>query len=412
MREPERSVYGMRVLYCTDTWLPQVNGVTVVTEVSARGVAERGWEVEVIAPRYPAADLIALSKVFGSSAAIPRVHSIPSLPAPRYPELRIALPDAIGIARKIRRFAPDLVHCATEFVIGRLGMWAADRLGIPVVTSYHTNFRQYAEIYGLGRVASAIERHIAAMHANAWRTYTPSVDARNELWRLGVREVEVWGRGVDTGAFTPERRSGALRTRLGLQSAFTFLYVGRLAQEKSVDVVLRAFARLTAKLGHDSVRLVVAGSGPDEPRLREMAPRGTTFLGNLDRSRELPELYATADAFVFASTTETLGLVVLEAMASGLPVIATPVGGVAEHLRDNVNGLSFQQGNVEALADTMHRLAATPWLREELSEGALRTAQALSWDAELDRLDASYRAVCEEARSVRDLPLKLGLRKA
>jgi glycosyltransferase involved in cell wall biosynthesis len=373
----------------------------------------RGWEVEVIAPRYPAAELASRPNVFEAPGLVtPKVHGIRSLPAPRYPELRMALPDVVAINRAMRQFKPDLVHCATEFVIGRLGMWAADRIGIPVVTSYHTNFRQYADLYGLRPVAGMIERYLGRVHANAWRTYTPSVAARDELSRLGVREVEVWGRGVDTVRFNPERRSAHLRVRLGLQSAFTFLYVGRLAPEKSVHVVLRAFARLTEKLGRDVVRLVVAGSGPAEAALRESAPPGTTFLGNLDRTRELPALYATADAFAFASTTETLGLVVLEAMASGLPVLAAPVGGVAEHLRDGENGLAFPANDDAALAEAMHRMATTPYLREDLSEGALRTAAALRWEAELDRLDASYRAVCEQAREVRDLPMRLGLRKA
>src|SRR5262245_7783561 len=111
----------MRVLYCTDTFLPQVNGVTVVTDISARGLMDRGWEVEVIGPRYPASELAGRPNVFaGLNGRSPQVHGIRSFPAPRYPELRIAVPDFITISRRVRRFAPDLVHCATEFVIGRL----------------------------------------------------------------------------------------------------------------------------------------------------------------------------------------------------------------------------------------------------------------------------------------------------
>ena len=399
----------MRVIYCTDTYLPQVNGVSVVTDVSVRGLLKLGWQVEVIAPRYPEHSASARHDVFGAIANTP-VHSIRSLPAPRYPELRMALPDAWTVYRAIRDARPDLVHCATEFMIGRLGMWAANRLGIPVVTSYHTNFGQYADVYGLGRLGGVLERYLAGERA-AWRTYTPSEASRGELLRLGVEDVEVWGRGVDLEQFRPDRRSVALRTSLGVRRAFTFLHVGRLAPEKNVGVVLRAFGKLLDRVGPDSVRLVIAGTGPDEPALRETAPPGTVFLGNLDRARELPTLYATADAFVFASTTETLGLVVLEAMASGLPVIAAPAGGVADHLRDGINGLAYPANDVEALSNAMHHLVTGSDLSEQLGAGALATARALGWDAEVERLDRSYRAVCAQAQLVRDLPLRLGLRK-
>lgn len=403
-------VLTMRVVYCTDTYLPQVNGVSVVTDISVRGLMARGWEVEVIAPRYPRQTIGARPDVFG----VPRtavVHSIRSVPAPRYPELRMALPDAWTVYRTIQRAAPDLVHCATEFMIGRLGLWAANRLGIPVVTSYHTNFRQYAEVYGLGGLGGMLERYLARFHRAAWRTYTPSESSRAELLRLGVEEVEVWGRGVDLAQFRPDQRSAQLRITLGVRQAFTFLYVGRLAPEKNVAVVIRAFAKLLERVRPDAIRLVIAGSGPDEAALRESAPPGTVFLGNLDRTRDLPALYATADAFVFASTTETLGLVVLEAMASGLPVLATPAGGVAEFLRDGVNGLAFAANDADGLAHRMHQLVAGSHLSEALGAGALATARALGWDAEVERLDRSYRAICANAQQVRELPLRLNLKK-
>ncbi len=401
----------MRVLYCTDTYVPQVNGVSVVTDISARGLAARGWDVEIVAPRYPQAARGPASPGRPEQPG-PPVHDVLAFPAPRYPDLRMAFPAPWRVARIIGRFRPDIVHCATEFAVGRVGMWAAVRRGIPVVTSYHTNFAQYAPLYGLGRAEGMLERYIASVHRSARRTYTPSTASRAELWRMGVADVEVWGRGVDLAIFTPDRRSARTRARIGVQNAFTFVYVGRLAPEKSVDVVLEAYARLVARAAPDAVRLVVAGSGPAEPALRRAAPPGVRFLGNLERARELPELYASADAFVFASVTETLGLVVLEAMACGLPVIAVPAGGVSDHLRDNDNGLAVPANDSEAMAQAMWRMATEAGLRECLSEGALRTARALGWSAELDRLDASYRGLCEETEAVRALPVRLGLRRA
>jgi glycosyltransferase involved in cell wall biosynthesis len=374
----------MRVLYCTDTYLPQVNGVSVVTDLSARGLAARGWQVCVLAPSYPAARAApragTLAQAPASDHGAVTVESVPAFPAPRYPELRIAVPFPWKVARVVSRFAPDIVHCATEFAIGRVGMWAAMRAGIPVVTTYHTNFGEYASCYGFGRLRGPLERYIASVHRAARLTYTPSSASRSKLWRMGVSDVEIWGRGVDTAQFSPSRRGDALRRRLALGHAFTFLHVGRLAPEKNVGMVLQAFRLLTQEFGPDVVRLIVAGAGPAEGALRADPPRGTVFLGNLDRDAELPELYASADAFVFASVTETLGLVVLEAMASGLPVIAVPAGGVRDHLRDGVNGIAVAPGDIAGMARAMRTLATVSGLRERLGAGARATAVALDWN--------------------------------
>lgn len=139
---------------------------------------------------------------------------------------------------------------------------------------------------------------------------------------------------------------------------------------------------------------MIAGAGPKDAELRAAAPEGVTFLGNLDRHSVLPRLYASCDAFVYSSLTETLGLVILEAMASGLPVVATPAGGVADHLRDGVNGIAYPARDVRALAQAMVRLALDRPGSRGLATAARATAEELSWEAELDRLDVMYRHVC------------------
>jgi glycosyltransferase involved in cell wall biosynthesis len=198
---------------------------------------------------------------------------------------------------------------------------------------------------------------------------------------------------VDDVLFHPSKRSLTLRQRLNLGHAFTFLHVGRLAPEKGVDVLLDAFAELERALGSEAVKLVVAGAGPSLGALKARAPKSVIFLGNLDRQRELPALYASADAFVFASTTETLGLVVLEAMAAGTPVVATAEGGVADHLRHETNGLAYPAMDAHACALAMRRLVDERPLLLKLREGARATAERRTWEHEMDRLDASYREV-------------------
>jgi phosphatidylinositol alpha 1,6-mannosyltransferase len=383
----------MRILFCTDTYPPQVNGVSVVTAISVRGLIARGWDCEVIAPRYPENG----DGLVVDDGGAPRT-SIPSLPAPLYKEVRLAAPAWGTVRRVAERFKPDLIHCATEFVVGRLGRRASRRLGVPFCTSYHTDFAKYAAAYGIPWLRGAVSRSIAAFHDSAARTFTPSAPSRDELARLGVRRVEVWGRGVDGEQFHPRKRSLAAREGFHAGDAFTFVHVGRLAPEKHVECLIDAFAEVESLCGSGSVRLVIAGTGPSLLALRARASRGVTFLGTLDRAKVLPSLYASADAFLFSSITETLGLVILEAMASGLPCIATPAGGVADNLRDGINGLAFPPLDSRACAAAMLRLVRDPPLTTALRAGARAHAEVRSWESELDRLDAAYREVLSRPR--------------
>jgi phosphatidylinositol alpha 1,6-mannosyltransferase len=383
----------MRVLYCTDTYPPQINGVSIVTAVSVTGLSRRGWSCAVVAPKYPPEAYVA---GLGADPAA-EVTSLPSIALPGYPELRLAVRGVKTVRALVERYRPDLVHCETEFSVGRFGQRAAAEYRIPAVSSYHTDFARYAEAYGAPWLRGTVTAYLRRFHRRSLRVYTPSTVTRGELARLGLGEVEVWGRGVDTALFHPGRRSQGLRAQLGMGSRFTFLYVGRLAAEKRVDFVVEAFRRASSLVPRGVMHLIIAGTGPCEAELKASAPPDVSFLGFLDRQTRLPDLYANCDAFAFASLTETLGLVVLEAMASGLPVIAAPVGGVRDHVRDCVNGLTYDPGDPSAMARGMVLLASEFELTSRLAQGARRTAEALSWDRELDRLDASYREVCERS---------------
>jgi glycosyltransferase involved in cell wall biosynthesis len=295
----------------------------------------------------------------------------------------------------VKRFKPDIIHSATEFMIGRLGQLAAERAGIVRLSSYHTDFSRYTEAYGVPWLRGTVTRYIGRFHRRSARVYTPSAPAQDDLHALGVRDAQVWGCGVDISSFSPERRSQPLRAAYGIDDAVVFLHVGRLAAEKGVDVIVRAFNRAHDLLPAGMAKLVIAGTGPEEAALRALAGPGILFLGVLDRMKALPRLYASADAFLFSSLTETLGLVVLEAMASGLPVVATPAGGVADHLRDDVNGIAIGPKDVDGMARAIVSLTMYANHRVRLAAGARVTARELDWERELDRLDASYREVLE-----------------
>jgi phosphatidylinositol alpha 1,6-mannosyltransferase len=400
--------HPLRVLFCTDTYPPQVNGVSVVTALSVSGLRQRGWACGVVAPRYPREAFDAFDDLRLGDGESDWHLALPSARFPPYPDLRLAAPMHGAVRRAIDQFRPDLVHCETEFIIGRLGQIAAGRAGLPIVTSYHTDFGRYTDAYGMPWLHSTVTAYLSRFHRRAQRTYTPSEPARKDLLSLGLRDVEVWGRGVDVALFHPSRRSAPLRQALGLAGKFVFIHVGRLAAEKNVQVVLDAFRQARELLPRGTIHLLVAGSGPAEHALRRRAPQSVTFLGNLDRQRRLPDLYASADAFVFASVTETLGLVILEAMASGLPVIALAAGGVIDNLRDEVNGLAVSPGSLTGMADSMSarmvRLVRDSALRQRLSIGARRTAETRSWRCELDRLEESYREVREAWRATQNAP--------
>lgn len=368
----------MRIAFCTDTWLPEINGVTTVLATMRDGLRARGHEVLVVAPRYatPGDD----------ETGVVRRGAVP---CPGYGAVRLSSPFGGDVRRALAAFRPDVVHLVTEGPVGLIGRRWARRAGVPFVTSFHTDFPRYAARY-LGRWAVApVRRYLRWFHGPAHLTQTPSEATRAELVAMGLPRATCWGRGVDTGRFRAERRSEARRAAQGIGPDMpVVLHVSRLAVEKDVDTLVAAFRRAHARLG-DHVRFVVAGDGPKAAWVRAELPfaRHEGFLAR----DVLADLYADADLFVFPSPTETCGLVVLEAMASGLPVLAAAAGGVTEQLRDGINGHLLPPGDAAAFADAIERLVADVPHRTGLQAGARAFAADRSWERELDRLEPMYR---------------------
>lgn len=375
-----------RILFCTDTYPPQLNGVSVVTAGMVAGLHERGWTCAVMGPAYP----LTGRRILWAPDAAGRFN-VPSVALPSYPDVRIALPPAGYTSAVFDEFRPDLVHCATELAIGWNGLREALRRDIPVCTTSHTDFSRYCSAYGVPFLKPVVRRWIRHFHGQATRTLVPSRAAQQDLDRIGVPRAQVWSGGVDAELFHPRHFSTATRQRLGVGRSFTFLHVGRLAPEKNVELVLSAFALLRVLLPEVSLRLLIAGAGPSDKHLRALSTPGVTFLGPVDRLSELPSLYASVDAFVTASTTETLGLVALEAMASGLPVVGCCVGGMSDYLEEARNGLTFRPNDVSDCVRAMARVVSEPSLHERLRSGARGTGEVWSSARELDRLDDLFR---------------------
>ena len=307
----------------------------------------------------------------------------------------------------IDRFRPDLVHCETEFGIGRAGKAAAQRAGVPVVSSYHTDFARYTEAYGARWLKGIVSRYIARFHRTSRRVYTPSSASREDLLRLGLTDVEVWGRGVDTEIFHPGRRSEAIRAALGMGSRYTFLHVGRLASEKRADQVIDAFRLASEMLPRGVIHLVMAGTGPREAELRAAAPPGVDLprpsrpaqpaprpLRQLRRlrvrlgHRDAGAGRARGDGQRASRSSRCRRAGSATTCATGGTV--SPAG----------------EGDVQGMALAMVRIATEWGLSRRLARGARHSVEELSWDKEIERLDRSYREVIERARRTapRDRP--------
>jgi len=385
----------MRIALFTDTYLPQVNGVSRTLARYLDAAVERGHTVALASPRFT-----------GSTDSPAKLHlDLPSLPVPFYPELRLSLPLPGSVSRGLESFDPDLVHVATEFTVGLAGSsWALDR-GVPLVTSFHTDFPAYLSGYGLGGLEGLAWHYLRRFHARALRIFCPSRATRRQLREQGFpRRLSVWSRGVDADRFHPSRRCGSVRRRLAPGADRLLVYVGRLAPEKRLGLLLEAHRRIREQDGVDGVDgrtdLLIVGDGPEGEKLRSGAGEGVHFTGYLS-GRELAEAYAAGDVFAFPSDTETFGNVVLEAMASGLPVVAPSRGGVLDTVDPDRTGLLVPPGDVAAFASACRRLLMNEERRRRLGRAARAAAEARSWTAVFDRLFGELRFLAESGAGAR-----------
>ncbi len=334
----------MRIGLFTNNYLPFCGGVTISVETLRRGLEARGHEVWTFAPRFP-----------GAPEADPRVVRFPSIPAATYPEFALAVPWSPRISRQVRRLGLDVFHAHHPFLLGPAARRLARRLDRPLVFTYHTRYEKYAHYVPLTRplVEAAALRLSTRFAASADAVVAPSALVRDQLRARGVTApIAVVPTGVDLARFRPAERAVAQRA-LGLAAAGPLvLYVGRLDREKSVDRVLLAFDRIAGTLG--GAQLWLVGQGKETEPLRRMAAglgagHRVHFAGV--RAHEgLAAWYQAADLFLFASETETQGLVLAEAAACGLPAVAVIAPGCDEVVRDGETGI-LTKGDPAALAE-------------------------------------------------------------
>lgn len=300
---------------------------------------------------------------------------------PGYPHLRIGLPAGRRLRQVWALNRPDLVHVATEGPLGASAASTARALGIPVTSSFHTNFDQYTRDYRLGwlqRVVTAWLRHV---HNRTLRTFVPTEDLRQRLAAAGYRNLRILSRGVDPTLFCPDHRDPQLRSAWGAgPDDLVVVHVGRMAAEKNYPLLFRAFDTLRAVQPH--ARLVLVGDGPLLSSLQKQRPDAvfTGFYTGVNLARH----YASGDLYLHGSVTETFGNVITEALASGLPVVGFDYAAAREFVRHGDNGLVARLGDESAFVAHAVQLAADAGLRQRLRQAAPASVATLSWDAVVD----------------------------
>ena len=367
----------MRIALFTETFLPKVDGIVTRLRHTIEHLERNGDRVLVVAPEG------GLTEYKGA-----KVYGIPGMPLPLYPELKLALPP-IGTKSAIEKFQPDLIHVVNPAVLGVGGIYYAKKLNIPLVASYHTHLPQYLQHYGLGALEGVLWELLKAAHNKAELNLCTSSAMVKELVNHGIERVDLWQRGVDTEMFQPHLASRQMRSRLsqGHPEDPLLLYVGRVSAEKQIDQIKPVLEAIP------QARLAIVGDGPNRETLEaHFAGTNTNFVGYL-QGLELASAFASADAFVFPSRTETLGLVLLEAMAAGCPVVAARSGGIPDIVTDGVNGYLFEPDDPDGAITATKCLLEATQIREELRTNARAEAEQWGWAAATKQLQNYYRSV-------------------
>jgi glycosyltransferase involved in cell wall biosynthesis len=376
----------MRIALFTDTYRPNVNGVARTLGHLVCHARDRGHEIGLISTH--------VSENPAGEATFH--HQLPGVPLPLYPELQLARPLDLKGKELLESFQPDLVHIATEATVGWSGRAWARRHGIPLVSSFHTDFPAYMAGYGLGGLEASAWRGLQTFHGAARITFCPSSSTLQQLRSWGFHhDLRIWGRGVDTDFFSPDRRRKDLRETVAPGAENIIVYVGRLAPEKRLDVLLEAYPKVREVMGPETV-LILVGDGPWMGRLKEKAMEGVLLLG-YRTGIPLAEAYALGDIFAFPSDTETFGNVVTEALASGLPVVAPAKGGVVDSVIPGETGILVPPRDPQALADALIKVLSNEETRQTLARGARAHALTRRWAAVLDGLFDDYREALERA---------------
>ncbi len=381
----------MRIAIITENFLPKLDGVTRTLAKLLEHLQATGHEAMLLGPdsgmeEYAGAEIVGTA----------------GLPFPFYPELKFNFFRPLFM-RKLDEFQPDIIHLVDPVILGATGLAAARFFNVPLVSSYHTNLAAYCEHFGFSLLTRPMWSYNRFVHSQCALTFCPSPSTAAMLRLEGFEHLRIWPRGVDTSIFKPERRSSALRASwLGEEDSkkTVLLYVGRVSWEKNLRLLVQAYR----DMDHSNNHLVIVGEGPASLEMQqELAGLPVTFTGYL-AGEALATAYASSDLFAFPSRTETFGQVVLEAMASGLPVVGLVAEGVCDLVENERTGLLVRDAHIqedEQIVEyrrSLERLIQDTQKRQEMSDAALADAQRRSWFEAMECLVRGYKEVVESSR--------------
>ncbi|MEM1444120.1 MAG: glycosyltransferase family 1 protein [Verrucomicrobiota bacterium] len=358
----------MNITFVTDTYSPQANGVATTLERLVNGLRERGHTVDVIRPAVLACEEEGLE--------------VPSIGLPGYKEVRFGFPIKLVLQARWYKKRPDVIYVATETPLGASAISAARALGIPAASGFHTNFQQYMAHYQVPLLEKAAVRYLRHVHNRSTCTFVPSRDVIDDLDSRGFENLELLPKGVDTRLFSPKKRSQTLRQSWGArENSLVGLYVGRIAPEKNLPLLVECFLEIQKRI--PDFRGVFVGDGPKLEELKKEYPQ--FYYPGIKRGEELAEHYASADLFLFPSVTETFGNVTMEAMASGLAVVAYDYAAARQHIVSGENGFTAPFDDRKAYLDLVLEAA-----KQELSEvrsNARVSARKIRWKKVIKRFE-------------------------
>ena len=387
--DAHRKSRKLRITVVTETYPPEINGVAVTVARVVKGLLEGGHHVQLVRPRQHSREVARAGDEFSELLAI-------GLAIPRYPDLKFGLPMARKLVRAWKLHRPDVVHIATEGPLGASASKAAKRMGIPVVSEFRTNFHAYSSHYGIGFLHNFILGYLRRFHNRTARTLVPTAALGRELVQQGFERVHVVARGVDVGLFDPARRDEGLRASWGAgPETLVAAAVGRVAAEKNLGLMSRAFARM--KSIRPDTKLVMVGDGPARASFEESTP-DTLFAGKRF-GEDLATHYASADMLLFPSKTETFGNATLEAMASGLAVLAFDYGAAGEFVVTGKNGWAVPFDDEAEYLRAAATAAGDLVSVRQLGVQARRDAQGLGWDKILAQIEMHYAGAMDSGPS-------------
>ncbi|WP_163121315.1 glycosyltransferase family 4 protein [Acinetobacter portensis] len=379
----------LRIAIVTETWPPEINGVALSLLQLCKGLQKQGHKILLIRPEQKKS----CEEFQPNQECLVKAQSIP-----KYPHLQFGWPQLNKVLQAIEKFAPNVVHIVTEGPLGFTALRVAKAKKLPISSGFHSSFHDFSRFFDLAFLLKPIQHYLRWFHNNTNVTCVPSVDTEKTLREFGVKcPLVVVGRGVDTIRFSPEFRSAELRAKWGASDETrVMISVGRLSPEKETDVAIYAFQSMKKTEKYPS-KLVIVGDGPDRQRLESVIDyEDVIFTGSLS-GKQLSEAYASADVFIFPSQVETFGNVVLEAMASGLPVIAYDYACAHLHVSHGTTGWLSELGRSVDFFKNVQNLPQRSELAE-MGKEARKMVKNIGWNHPVQQFEQVLYAVVKETQ--------------